>query len=88
LTRERSEVAAADTDGPLKALSGNGEHGPGLLELCMAALLGFAVLLVIVLAAGGRPALVLHIPPIRIGMRSRAHRPVPPSLTQLSLLRC
>jgi hypothetical protein len=43
---------------------------------------------VIVLAAGGRPALVLHIPPIRIGMRSRAHRPVPPSLTQLSLLRC
>jgi hypothetical protein len=77
--------AVADSDGPLKAVPGNGEHGPGLLELCMAVLLGFAVLLLIALAVGGRPA---HIPPIRIGMRSRAHRPVPPSLTGLSLLRC
>lgn len=84
-TTEASNGAVFDADGTPTT----GDHRPtGLLELCMAALVGFAVLLLIGLTAGRWPGLRLRIQHLRIAAQGAARSSDPPDLTRLSLLRC
>ncbi len=62
--------------------------GGGMEEVCVAVLIGFAVLLLVARGVGGRADSLLPAPPCRRGPPPLHRILRPPSLEQLSLMRC
>lgn len=88
-----SASMAASEDPPSRPVPDeSGHHGSSVLEVCIAALVGLGLLLVLARAAARRswltaPLAALAARRAAFPARARAHDP-PPSLAELSLLRC